>query len=402
MSQTRPAWYPDPSGRFAQRYHDGNRWTEHVLDADGANHRDAPTGPPAGVGHQQPVARQLRPEASRPPEHVENRFAPSAAQANGASRAAPTGGRPPGPQGPAPAARSPLPGTPSAPSAPNAPPAPSFGQVPTAPDRRFGVGPSAASAPSVPSVPSAPAFGQAPSSPNPGGGATTGGFGGPGGAGFGGQGTGGFGDPGRGTSPAAPAFAQQYPGPGNVPNGWPLEGGAPAAATGPSVPGTGILPGGITLTVGVITAGAAAFFALLSLFVLGFQRFSAGGSGDSFSLSDVSGPGAPFLVDIYGSLGRLLALAVISAAVLATLKLPQLARLGQIPNLKVVVAGACGFMLLWHGAAMFSSPDLGGGGDLGLDLGLSVSPAFGAWLGLLAWIGLIAAQFLDKPVGSTS
>jgi hypothetical protein len=29
---TRPAWYPDPSGRHERRYWDGAQWTENVLD----------------------------------------------------------------------------------------------------------------------------------------------------------------------------------------------------------------------------------------------------------------------------------------------------------------------------------------------------------------------------------
>lgn len=28
-------WYPDPTGRFAQRYYDGSDWTDHVTQADG-------------------------------------------------------------------------------------------------------------------------------------------------------------------------------------------------------------------------------------------------------------------------------------------------------------------------------------------------------------------------------
>lgn len=51
MSQVSPGWYPDPSGRFAQRYHDGTRWTEHVADASGSrsiDNPDAPGGPAAG------------------------------------------------------------------------------------------------------------------------------------------------------------------------------------------------------------------------------------------------------------------------------------------------------------------------------------------------------------------
>ena len=44
MSQVSPGWYPDPSGHFAQRYHDGTRWTEHVADAGGQRSVDNPEG----------------------------------------------------------------------------------------------------------------------------------------------------------------------------------------------------------------------------------------------------------------------------------------------------------------------------------------------------------------------
>jgi hypothetical protein len=48
MSSVTPGWYSDPSGRFTQRYHDGSRWTEHVVDASGNRSTD-PTGE-AGQG----------------------------------------------------------------------------------------------------------------------------------------------------------------------------------------------------------------------------------------------------------------------------------------------------------------------------------------------------------------
>ena len=59
MSQVSPGWYPDPSGRFAQRYHDGTRWTEHVADAGGQRSVDNPEGQAAPAadpyaGQQQP------------------------------------------------------------------------------------------------------------------------------------------------------------------------------------------------------------------------------------------------------------------------------------------------------------------------------------------------------------
>jgi hypothetical protein len=46
MSQVTPGWYADPSGRFSQRYHDGTRWTEHVVDASGNRSTD-PVGDPS-------------------------------------------------------------------------------------------------------------------------------------------------------------------------------------------------------------------------------------------------------------------------------------------------------------------------------------------------------------------
>src|SRR6266508_5234860 len=46
MSQVTPGWYADPSGRYSQRYHDGSRWTEQVVDASGNRSTD-PVGDPS-------------------------------------------------------------------------------------------------------------------------------------------------------------------------------------------------------------------------------------------------------------------------------------------------------------------------------------------------------------------
>ncbi|MGY6500275.1 MAG: DUF2510 domain-containing protein [Acidimicrobiales bacterium] len=43
------AWHPDPTGRFAQRYHDGQNWTDHVADAAGTPSSD-PFSQPAEAG----------------------------------------------------------------------------------------------------------------------------------------------------------------------------------------------------------------------------------------------------------------------------------------------------------------------------------------------------------------
>lgn len=43
---TPPGWYPDPSGRFEHRYHDGDRWTADVATG-GQRYVDAPGAGPA-------------------------------------------------------------------------------------------------------------------------------------------------------------------------------------------------------------------------------------------------------------------------------------------------------------------------------------------------------------------
>jgi hypothetical protein len=35
-------WGADPSGKWAKRWYDGTRWTEHVEDASGQRHNDPP------------------------------------------------------------------------------------------------------------------------------------------------------------------------------------------------------------------------------------------------------------------------------------------------------------------------------------------------------------------------
>ena len=42
-----PGWHPDPFGRFARRYWDGDAWTAHVTDAAGV----AKTDPPSHGSH---------------------------------------------------------------------------------------------------------------------------------------------------------------------------------------------------------------------------------------------------------------------------------------------------------------------------------------------------------------
>lgn len=44
-----PGWFPDPSGRFDQRYWSGTVWTEHVTK-DGVPGTDAPPASLSGTG----------------------------------------------------------------------------------------------------------------------------------------------------------------------------------------------------------------------------------------------------------------------------------------------------------------------------------------------------------------
>ncbi len=65
MSNTpAPNWYPDPSGRHEQRYWDGERWTERVMNA-GTESVDAATGTHVPVGEQsaEKVQRQVGEQA---------------------------------------------------------------------------------------------------------------------------------------------------------------------------------------------------------------------------------------------------------------------------------------------------------------------------------------------------
>ena len=310
MSQVSPGWYPDPSGRFAQRYHDGTRWTEHVADAGGQRSVDNPEGQAAPAAD--PYGSQQQPSGEG--------WGQQAQQPQSSGEGWPAQGGQPG-----------------------------YGQQPQQ-----------------------PGYGQQPQQP---------GYGQP---------SSGQGWPAQGGQ-AGYGQQQQYgqPGYGQQPGGY----GQPGYGYG------GSSAGGFTPTVGLIAAGVGGFLVLLSLFVLDFLSAKAdlgefgGEQSESFSLGDVEG--ATGALDLYSSLGRILALLVIVVAILAILKLPALQQLNDVPNLRIIVAAVCGVFLLWHLLAMFTGVDA----PTGIDI--DVSPAIGAWVGLLGWIGLIAGQFLPQPVGGT-
>lgn len=59
-----PGWYPDPSGRFPQRYFDGQTWTDQVVGANGMTTTD---GLPGGTTPSPPAAPEPPTDASPPP-----------------------------------------------------------------------------------------------------------------------------------------------------------------------------------------------------------------------------------------------------------------------------------------------------------------------------------------------
>ncbi len=308
MSQVTPGWYPDPSGRFAQRYHDGGRWTEHVADAGGNRSTDAPAGQ-------------------------------------------------------------------------SAPAQPSYGEQP-------GYG----------GTPSGQGYGQAEQTPSGQGYGEQPGYGGtPSGQGYGQQpsGQGYAQQPGYGGTPSGQGYGQQ-PGYGGTPSGQGY-GSQPGYGQQPAYSGFGAAAARpFTPTVGLIVAGVGGLFVLLSLFGLPFLKVSGNGVSDTGSLGDVSDAGGDVKLplDLYSSLGRLLAVLVIAFCILAILKLPQIPQLQQIPNVQMIAAGLAGWLLLWHLTAMFLNVDVPSG------FGIDVGPAWGAFVGILGYGGLIAGQFLEQPVGS--
>jgi hypothetical protein len=57
VTTTAPGWYQDPQGRFPQRYWDGTRWTEHVVDTH-QNQAVDTTAAPAAHFHQHVMLAQ--------------------------------------------------------------------------------------------------------------------------------------------------------------------------------------------------------------------------------------------------------------------------------------------------------------------------------------------------------
>lgn len=159
-------------------------------------------------------------------------------------------------------------------------------------------------------------------------------------------------------------------------------------------------PTGFRLTVGHVATLVGGLLVMLSVVAFDFVRTHSGSS----PLSEVAGAppqvGISLPLDTYATFGRWLVLVVILIAVMAVLPLP--ARLDEVQMLPVVVAVVCANFLVWSGLASFGRFDLdvaGPGGTVGIATSLDASPAVGAILGVVGYVGMAGGQFLRRPIG---
>ncbi len=320
MSQVSPGWYPDPSGRFAKRYHDGARWTEHVADAQGNRATDVPAGqagPASYAGSEQPYVQGGQ-RSGR--EHGYGQEAPGSDPSYGQRGRDQAWAQDQG-----------------------------WGEDPSGSDRGYR------------RQPGEPSWEQD--------------------AGAGGWQAQAGGPASRYEWPHAQGTgqqgAEQGPGAGRYDAGRgygrPPAYGQPDYAYAPPVSSRGFTP-----TIGLIVAAVGAVLLLLSLFGLDFLELSFPGLSRSVSLGDIAGDfgeGAPAALATYADFGRFLAIPVIVLAVLAAAKVvPQLLAISALP---VIVAVACGAFALWHVLAMLAS------GEQGVDVSPTFGAILGL-LGYLA------------------
>jgi hypothetical protein len=376
MSQVTPGWYPDPSGRFAQRYHDGSRWTEHVADAQGNRDTDAPVAQAGPASHADSVQHSQHSQhygqadqrssdtyGRRQSTGAEHGYGgQSAREYYGEDVAASEHGYDQG------AARE-----------------QDWGRERPGSSRRYGDQRADArwdqgGAESWQPQPDGPAgrnewpraqgaarHGGHRRAPTASGGPATGRD---------------SSAAGQGRGPARFAAGPNYGQPGGY--------GQPA---GYQDPGYGYAPTasspGFTPTLGLVVAGVGAVLLLLSLFGLNFLELSFPGLSRSVSLGDIAGDfgeGAPGALATYADFGRYLAVIVAVFAILAVVRVvPQLRNMSALP---AIVAVACGAFALWHVLAMLANADEG----------VDVSPTFGAFLGLLGYVALAAGPVLRQPL----
>ena len=380
MSQVSPGWYPDPSGRFAQRFHDGSRWTEHVADAQGNRDTDAPVGQagPASYADSAQHSQHYGQADQRSPDPYGQQSADaergygdqSAREQYGQDVTGSERGYDPGVSGSERgydqwAGRE-----------------QDWGQERPGSNRGYGdpraeTGWDQAGAGRWQPQGGGPAAGNEwPQDP----GATQ-----QGGDGWaaGGPATGrDWRAAGQGQGPARYDTGPHYGQPAGY--GQPAAYRDPGYAYAPSATSRRFAP-----TIGLIVAGVGAVLLLLSLFGLNFLELSFPGLSRSVSLGDIAGDfgeGAPGALATYADFGRYLAVLVAVFALLAVVRVVP--RLRDIAALPAIVAVACGAFATWHVLAMLASADEG----------VDVSPTFGAILGLVGYVALAAGPFLRQPL----
>jgi hypothetical protein len=359
MSQVTPGWYPDPSGRFTQRYHDGARWTEHVVDA-GGNRSTDPTGDPgqaAASGTASPGAGAQAPGAY--------------GQQQGAYGQQGYGQTPSG-QG--------------------------YGQQPSGQGygQQQGYG----------QTPSGQGYGQQPS-----------------GQGYGQQGygqqQGAYGQQGYGQTPSGQGYGQQgYGQAGYAQQGYgygqPAYGAATAGGFRPTVGLIVAAIGGLAVFLSVLSLdfisvktpevpeipdagaemeGGGAVPSVTPIpEVDGLMAPSAAAApsapaDEGLNLSDIADVEGdkPVALDTYASIGRWLALLVVAGAIVTSLRLPAMAQYPQLPLIAAIVVGV---FLVWSALAIFIGPEE-----------VDTGPAIGGIVGLVGYAGLAGAQFLEQPIG---
>ncbi len=381
MSQVSPGWYPDPSGRFAQRYHDGSRWTEHVADAHGNRDTDAPVGQAGPASHAdsaqhsqhygQAGQRSSDPYGQQSAGADRGYGRRSAREQYGQDETGPERGYDPGVSGSERgydqwAGRE-----------------QDWGQEPPGSNRGYG-DPRAEPRWDQAGAGSRQPRGGGPAARDewPQGPGTTE-QGGDGWAAAGGPATGqDWRAAGQGKGPAPYDADPHYGRPAGY--GQPAAYRDPSYAYAPSGTSRGFTP-----TIGLIVAGVGAVLLVLSLFGLNFLELSFPGLSRSVSLGDIAGEfgeGAPAALATYADFGRYLAVLVAVFALLAVVRVvPQLRDIAALP---AIVAVACGAFATWHVLAMLARADEG----------VDVSPTFGAILGLLGYVALAAGPFLRQPL----
>ena len=405
MSQVTPGWYPDPSGQFAQRYHDGSRWTAYVVDIQGNRYTD----PPRPASRGQTSDRETGSGQGGYPQRSGEPRSPSSRDygAQGAGYGQQNQGYPP-------AARS------HGPQRDHS--QPDYGQqryaeeYPGYDQGRANYG-------------QQPGHGQQPYA-----------------EGYPGydQGRAGYDE----SSPAQPeqsvygaqqGYGQQQPTRGSQPDYGQAQAGAPVygrafdeaqrqplgqaptqrgAARQPPQRGTrGKDRRGVSPTVGLLVAVVGAILLVLSLFVMDFLSFetsvegvSNGGvsvegiaASESVDLSEIrDGDDLPTALETYANFGYLVAILVMLWAVVTSFRLPAVTK--RFPQAPLVAAVGAAVLLAWHVVAMLAdlsavAPGPAEFGDV-VDIESDTSAAIGAYVGVIGYVGLIVAQFLPPRWGA--